>query len=160
MIRRNPQTGLISNHRLRFSKGRFLCRHSVNPVFKIVASYCHRPYRQKTEIHRPNPAFRIFSLFFCKNRECHPVVGYSFCFKRCHKLARWQNKTVGTITLGSQMKGKYVTPKFGWSNASFCIGPGNESIAIIKILNNSSKAKIFQTISRGRFVLPPRNAKK
>jgi hypothetical protein len=67
---------------------------------------------------------------------------------------------MGTITLGSHMNGKNVTPRFGWSRAICCIGPGKERAAKTTMFIKRASAVRFHAISSGLFVSGPRKARK
>lgn len=75
---------------------------------------------------------------------CYNELYFTFIVNSCLIATRCVSKTMGTIKVGNQLKGKFKIAIFGWSNANFCMGDGAESKALITIFSKSPRQITFQ----------------
>lgn len=69
------------------------------------------------------------------------VLSCQFSFVSCLIAAKCPNNTVGTINVGSRLKGKYNIAILGWSKANFWKGDGSANTAVMTTFSNSNKHK-------------------
>jgi len=69
------------------------------------------------------------------------------------------NKTIGTINVGNQLKGKFKIAMLGCSKANFCIGDGAEKKAFMTMLIRRPRHTKFQIKTRFRLFFPFANPK-